>query len=72
MSKKPVLVYTNPPSTDDKPHADANTSDLYWQMLMEIESHTRPNDVLGKMLVEAAYRHWKRLHPESKAEPRWL
>jgi hypothetical protein len=55
----------------EKPHADENTRDLFWQLLMEVESHTRPEDVLGKMLVEAGYRRWKLLHPESRVKPRW-
>lgn len=52
---------------------DSNTQDLFWQMLREIESNTDPkNDVLNKMLVEAAYKHWNKNNPENRPlKPRW-
>lgn len=52
---------------------DENTESLYWQMLMEVESKTNPEkDVLGKLLVEAAYNHWNKKHPKTRpVKPRW-
>lgn len=51
---------------------DTDTADVFWAMLMDLESHTRPEDVLRKMLVESAYRHWNNMHPNAKPmHPRW-
>lgn len=60
--------------SNTKPLADENTTDIYWQMLMEIESRTNPErDILNKLLVEGAYRNWNRLHPDRKpVNPRWM
>jgi hypothetical protein len=48
------------------------TESIYWQMLMDLESHMRSDDTLGKLLVEGAYKHWNRLHPDNTPmSPRW-
>lgn len=56
------------------PTMDDNTKDLFWQMLREIEEHCDPKkDILNKLLVEAAYKHWNKCHPNNHCppEPRW-
>ena len=50
-----------------------NVESIYWQMLMCMESRCGQNDVLDKMLVEAAYDVWNRTHPDDVVKyPRWL
>lgn len=51
---------------------DNNTEDVFWAMLMDLESCTRQEDILRKMLVESAYRHWNNMHPGNTPKfPRW-
>jgi hypothetical protein len=60
------------PTEDEKKEMQEITESIYWQMLMEIESHCKQDDVFNKMLVKGAYNHWNKLHPEGKAMiPRW-
>lgn len=52
---------------------DTNTEDVFWAMLMDLESCTRQEDILRKMLVESAYRHWNNMHPGNVPKfPRWI
>ena len=55
------------------PQQQETTEHLYWAMLMDLESHTRQGDCLGKNLVEAAYKHWNNIHPSDPVmKPRWI
>jgi hypothetical protein len=55
-----------------------NILDIYWQMLVQVESKVNPrDDVLDKRLVEAAYIVLNRVatktgHHNNKLHPRWL
>jgi hypothetical protein len=55
-----------------------NILDIYWQMLVQLESNVNPrDDILDKRLVEAAYIVLNRVgektqHHNCKLKPRWL
>jgi hypothetical protein len=70
-----IITYALPEFSALDPIRDAveNTLDVYWEMLMQMESHTDPKkDILNKDLVERAYKNWNMLHPQSlPIKPRW-
>ena len=52
---------------------EETTEAIYWAMLMDLETHMRETDFMGRNLVEAAYRHWNTIHPSAPAmKPRWI